>query len=416
MKRLFKNANIHGFGKSDLLTSDSVIVDINDSIDVSLADEVYYLDNMYIFPGFTDVHVHLREPGFSYKETIASGTMAAARGGYTSVCSMPNLNPVPDSLEGLDVQRQIINTDALINVYPFGAITVGQKGMEISDMDAMAPYVIGFSDDGKGVQSEAMMLRAMQKAKELGKIISAHCEDEALLNGGYIHDGDYARVHSHIGIPSESEWLPVKRDVELAKKTGVKYHVCHVSAKETVDIIRRAKAEGVDITAETGPHYLLFSDADLKESGAFKMNPPIRSEADRLALIEGIKDGTLDMIATDHAPHSAEEKSKGLTSLSGIVGIETAFPVLYTKLVGEGIISLDKLISLMATEPNRRFGIDSSIKVGAEANFTVFDMDNGYIIDSKDFLSKGKSSPFCGMKVFGKCILTICNGNIAYGG
>ncbi len=416
MKTLFKNAYIHGFGKSDLLMSDSVIVDICKDIDVSKADKVYYLDNLYIFPGFTDVHVHLREPGFSYKETIRTGTLASARGGYTAVCSMPNLNPVPDSMDNLKAQLDIIERDASIRVYPFGSITVGQKGSELSDMDAMAPNVIGFSDDGKGVQCEDMMLNAMKKAKELGRIISAHCEDESLLDGGYIHDGKYAREHGHKGICSESEWGPVARDIELVKKSGVSYHVCHVSCKETVEIIRKAKAEGVDITCETGPHYLVFSDKDLKEDGGFKMNPPIRSEEDRLALIEGIKDGTIDMIATDHAPHSAEEKSKGLLSLNGIVGIETAFPVLYTKLVKEGIITMDKLIELMSKTPSERFGIDTILEVGARANFTVFNLDEEYTISKDDFLSMGKSTPFNDMKVYGKCIYTVCDGNMVYGG
>ncbi len=410
MKTLFKNACIHGFGKSDLLVSDSVIVDICEGIDVSKADKVYYLDDLYIFPGFTDVHVHLREPGFSYKETIRTGTLASANGGYTAVCSMPNLNPVPDSKDNLKKQLDIIERDAVIRVYPFGAITKGQKGETLCDMEEMAPHVIGFSDDGKGVQSEEMMLNAMEKAKKLGKIISAHCEDETLLNGGYIHDGEYAKKNGHKGICSESEWGPVARDIELVKKSGVSYHVCHVSAKETVELIRKAKSEGVDITCETGPHYLVFSDKDLKEDGGFKMNPPIRSEEDRLALIEGIKDGTIDMIATDHAPHSAEEKSKGLLSLNGIVGIETAFPVLYTKLVKEGIITLNKLIELMSKNPSERFDIDTKLSVGEKANFTVFNLDEEYVISRDKFLSMGKSTPFHGMKVYGKCIMTVCNG------
>lgn len=416
MKTLFKNATIHGFGKSDLLVSDSVIVDICEDIDVSAADKVYYLDNLYIFPGFIDVHVHLREPGFSYKETIASGTKASARGGYTAVCSMPNLNPVPDSLENLRKQLDIIEKDAVIKVYPYGSITMGEKGEKISAMEEMAPYVIGYSDDGRGVQSADMMRTAMEKAAKLGKIISAHCEDDSLLNGGYIHDGEYAKKNGHKGICSESEWGPVARDIPLIKETGVSYHVCHISAKETVDIIRRAKAEGVDITCETGPHYLVFSDSELKEDGGYKMNPPIRSAEDRQALIEGLKDGTIDMIATDHAPHSAEEKSKGLLSLNGIVGIETAFPVLYTKLVKEGVITLDKLIEMMSKNPAERFGIDVSLAVGKKANFTVFNLDEEYKVSSEQFLSMGKSTPFEGMNVFGKCVLTVCDGNVAYGG
>lgn len=415
MKILLRNAHIYGYGKSDLLISDSVIVDISSSVDCSAADEVFDLDGLYIFPGFTDVHVHLREPGFSYKETILTGTRAAAKGGYTAVCSMPNLNPVPDTMEHLKEQLNIIKRDACIRVIPFGSITMGQKGEELSHMEDMAPFVIGFSDDGRGVQDTDMMLNAMEISKKLGKIISAHCEDESLLDGGYIHDGEYARIHGHKGICSESEWGPVKRDIELVKETGVSYHVCHVSAKETVDLIRKAKAEGVDITCETGPHYLTLCDMDLKEDGGYKMNPPIRSDEDRKALIEGIKDGTIDMIATDHAPHGREEKSKGLKSLNGIVGIETAFPVLYTDLVKKGIITLDKLIELMSVNPSARFGIPTELKVGAEANLTVFDLDNEYTIDSRDFLSKGKSTPFEGKKVYGRCLLTICRGAVVGG-
>lgn len=416
MKTLFKNAQIHGFGKSDLLVSDSFIVDIAKDIDSSCADVVYQLDGLYIFPGFTDVHVHLREPGFSYKETIRTGTLAAARGGYTAVCSMPNLNPCPDSLASLMEQKAIIDRDAVIRVYPFGAITRAQAGLEMADMEDMADHVIGFSDDGKGVQSRQMMQDAMKKALRLNKIISAHCEDETLLDGGYIHDGEYARLHGHRGICSESEWGPVARDIELAAATGVRYHVCHVSAKETVELVRNAKKRGIDITCETAPHYLLFSDMDLKEDGGFKMNPPIRGSEDRLALIEGIKDGTIDMIATDHAPHSREEKGKGLLSLNGIVGIETAFPVLYTGLVLKGIIDLDTLVRLMSTVPSQRFGIETELMAGAEANFTVFDLNEEYTIDSRDFLSKGRSTPFEGMKVRGQCVMTVCRGRLAYGG
>ncbi len=414
MKILLKNADVYGFGKSDLLISDSVIVDISASIDISLADEVYYLDGLSVFPGFTDVHVHLREPGFSYKETIATGTKAAARGGYTTVCSMPNLDPVPDSMANLRQQLDIIEKDAVINVIPFGSLTKGQRGERISDMEVMARFVAGFSDDGRGVQDEDMMRLCMIKARNLNKIISAHCEDESLLKGGYIHDGDYAKNNGHKGICSESEWGPIKRDIELIKETKASYHVCHVSAKESIDLIRKAKQEGVDITCETGPHYLVFNDMDLKEDGGFKMNPPIRAEEDRLALIEGIKDGTVDMIATDHAPHSAEEKSKGLKSLNGIVGIETAFPVLYTDLVKTGTITLDKLIELMSVNPAKRFGIDTELKVGAKANLTVFNLNEQYKITSADFLSKGKSTPFEGKPVHGKCVLTICDGKIAY--
>ena len=370
---------------------------------------IFNSDRYIIFPGFCDVHVHFREPGFSYKETIESGCKASARGGYTAVCTMPNLNPVPDCAEHLKMQTDLIKCDACINVYPYASITVGQKGEELSDMEDLAPVSIAFSDDGKGVQSDDMMREAMLKAKSLGKMIVAHCEDNSLLFGGYIHDGKYAKEHGHKGICSESEWKPIARDIELVKETGCSYHVCHISTKESVDIIRKAKAEGVDITCETGPHYLVLDENDLEESGSFKMNPPLRSEEDRLALIEGIKDGTIDMIATDHAPHSKEEKSKGLAgSAFGIVGIETAFPIMYTNLVKTGIISLEKLIELMAINPRKRF----NIPLGTD--YTVWDLEKSYTVNSDDFLSKGKATPFEGMPVSGECVLTVCDGKVVY--
>ncbi len=365
-------------------------------------------NNCFIFPAFCDVHVHLREPGFSYKETIVSGTKASARGGYTAVCSMPNLNPVPDSAENIKAQQELIEEGAVIKVYPYASITVGQKGEVLSDFDGMKDNCIAFSDDGKGVQNEDLMRQAMIKAKAMGKMIVAHCEDNSLLNGGYIHDGEYAKLHSHKGICSQSEWGPIARDIKLAKETGCSYHVCHISCKESVDIIRKAKADGVDITCETAPHYLVMNDMMLQENGRFKMNPPIRSEEDRLALIEGLKDGTIDMIATDHAPHSAEEKSKGLEkSLMGVVGIETSFPVLYTKLVKTGIISLEKLIEVMAINPKKRFGIEND-------DICIFDLSKEYVINPDDFLSMGKATPFEGEKVFGECKLTVCGQNIVY--
>ncbi len=372
-------------------------------------------DGKYIFPGFTDVHVHLREPGFLYKENIETGTKASAHGGYTTVCSMPNLKPAPDSLDNLNVQLDAIKKSAVIDVIPFGTITKESKGEVLSDMEAMSPFVAGFSDDGKGVQNDDMMRQAMKSAKTLGKIISAHCEDNSLLHGGYIHDGEYAKKNGHKGICSESEWGQIKRDLELVRETGCAYHVCHISTKESVELIRNAKAEGLDVTCETAPHYLVLSDKDLQEDGRFKMNPPLRSEDDRLALIEGIKDGTIDMIATDHAPHSAEEKGKGLKdSLMGIVGIETAFPILYTNLVKTKIITLEKLIELLHDNPCKRFGIDNSLAEGKVANLTVFDLDCSYKIDTKDFLSMGKSTPFEGSQVFGKCLMTISKGSIVW--
>lgn len=413
MKILIKNADIYGYGKKDILTDGEVIAKIEDNI-TDDSDKVYDFEGQHIFPGLIDVHVHLRQPGFEYKETIATGTKASARGGFTTVCSMPNLNPVPDSMANLREQLDIIEKDAVIDVLPFASLTKGQKGERISDMEVMAKFVAGFSDDGKGVQEEDMMRLCMIKARNLGKIISAHCEDEALLYGGYIHDGEYAKAKGHKGICSESEWGPIKRDIELLKETKAPYHVCHVSAKESIELIRNAKKDGIDITCETGPHYLVFNDMDLKEDGGYKMNPPIRGKEDQKALIEAIKDGTVDMIATDHAPHSAEEKSKGLKSLNGIVGIETSFPVMYTNFVKTGEITLDRLIELMSKNPAKRFGIESEIKVGAKANFTVFNLDDEYEINPDDFLSKGKSMPFGGMKVYGKCLLTVSKGRIAY--
>ena len=367
-------------------------------------------DSRYtVFPGFCDVHVHFREPGFSYKETIATGSRASARGGYTAVCTMPNLNPVPDSVEHLNEQLKLIREGACIHVYPYGAITVGEKGEVLADLEGMAANVIGFSDDGKGVQNDDMMRAAMTKAKELNVPIVAHCEVNELLRGGYIHDGEYARDHGHRGICSESEWAQIARDLELVKEIGCKYHVCHISTKESVDIIRKAKAEGVDVTCETGPHYLVMDDSFLQEEGRFKMNPPLRSAEDREALIQGIIDGTIDCIATDHAPHSAEEKAKGLEkSAFGVVGIETAFPICYTYLVKSGIITLEKLIDLLVKNPRERFGIPCG------NDFTVWDLDAVDVVDPDDFLSLGKATPFEGWQVYGKCIATVCGGKIVY--
>ncbi len=367
------------------------------------------LDNMVILPGFCDVHVHFREPGFSHKETMATGSRAAARGGYTAVCTMPNLNPVPDSVDNLQVQLDAAARDACVRVLPYGAITVGERGEQLADLDGMAPYVCAFSDDGRGVQDEEMMRCAMCKAKSLGKIIAAHCEVNDLLRGGYIHDGVYAAAHGHRGICSESEWKQIERDLRLAKETGCAYHVCHISTKESVALIRRAKAEGVDVTCETGPHYLTMCDEDLQEDGRFKMNPPLRSREDMEALREGILDGTIDMLATDHAPHSAEEKGRGLEkSLMGVVGLETAFPIAYTHLVKTGFITLDRLVELMSTNPKGRFGIDTG------GDFTVFDISTPYTIDPAEFRTMGRATPFAGWTVYGKCLLTVHNGNIVY--
>lgn len=362
-----------------------------------------------VLPGFCDVHVHFREPGFSYKETIASGSRAASRGGYTAVCTMPNLNPVPDSAENLRRQLDIIRKDAVIHVYPYGAITVGEQGKELADLRGMAKDVVGFSDDGRGVQNDEMMRLAMETARDLGKVIAAHCEDNSLLHGGYIHDGVYAKAHGHRGISSESEYRQIARDLELAAQTGCAYHVCHISAKESVALMRQAKKAGLDVTCETGPHYLTLDENDLREEGRFKMNPPLRGREDREALLEGVLDGTVDMIATDHAPHSREEKSKGLSgSAFGIVGLETAFPVLYTHLVRTGLLSLEKLTDLLAIAPRKRFGIP------LEQDFTVWDLEKCVAVDPEKFLSMGRATPFAGTELWGECVMTVAGGNVVW--
>ena len=404
MEFTFKNARIYNNGGFEIK---DFTVKLNDT-DLS-AGSLSAFNNICIFPTFCDVHVHFREPGFFYKETIKSGSLSAARGGYTDVCTMPNLNPVPDSVENIKEQLRIIENTAAIRVHPYAAITKGEMGNELVDFEKLAPYCIAFSDDGRGVQSEAMMRAAMLEAKKLNKIIAAHCEDNSLLEGGYIHKGEYAAAHGHRGISSESEWRQIERDLRLAKETGCKYHVCHISTAESVELIRKAKAEGVDVTCETGPHYLVLSDKDLEEDGRFKMNPPLRSERDRLALIEGIMDGTIDMIATDHAPHSLEEKSRGLEkSLMGVVGLETAFPVLYTYLVKEGIITLERLIALMSVNPRKRFGIKETDDICA------FALDSEYEVIPDEFLTMGRSTPFAGRRVFGKNLITVCGGKTVW--
>ena len=394
-------------GAVDLKTGEkSPVVTGEDKTNV----EILNLEGCVAVPAFADVHVHFREPGFSYKETIETGAAAAAAGGFTAVCPMPNLSPVPDSVKNLAAEQSCIGESPKIRIIPYGAITIGRQGETLSDMEGMAKDVVAFTDDGSGVQNDRVMLAAMERAKSLGKIICAHCEDNSLLRGGYIHDGEYAKAHGHKGICSESEFKQIERDLELVKKTGCAYHVCHVSAAESVDLIRKAKQAGLNVSCETAPHYLVLTENDLQEDGRFKMNPPIRAERDRQALIDGILDGTVDMIATDHAPHSAEEKAKGLKeSAMGVVGLETAFPVLYTHLVKPGVLTLEKLIELMSTNPRKRFGLPL-----ANGDVAVFDLSDEYEVDPAAFFSMGKSTPFAGMRVFGRCMATFCGGNLVW--
>ena len=418
MEYLLKNARVFVDGAlhlADVFIRDGRIISISQGLEAPASAVSIDLHNAAVFPGFVDVHVHLREPGFSYKETIRTGTLAAARGGFAHVCPMPNLNPVPDSREHLEEQLEIIRRDAVVHVHPYGAITRGERGETLADLEAMAPDTAGFSDDGRGVQSPELMRSAMAEAKRLDKIIAAHCEDNSLLRGGYIHDGAYAREHGHRGICSESEWGQIARDLELAAETGVKYHVCHVSTKESVQVVREAKARGVDVTCEVGPHYLVYCDEDLREDGRFKMNPPLRSREDRSALIQGVQDGTIDMIATDHAPHSAEEKGRGLEkSAMGVVGLETSFAACYTHLVRPGLISLEKLVDLMHGAPKRRFGFGTELAEGQPADLTVFDLDAKYTVDPETFQTMGRATPFAGAEFAGVCRLTMVGGEIVW--
>lgn len=421
MTLLIKNAVCYidkAFKKQDVFIKDGIIHSLGVSLSLDNIDRtVDALGKYFLIPGFVDVHIHLREPGFSYKETIKTGTMAGAKAGYNVLCTMPNLNPPPDSVENLKVQTDIIDRDAVIDVLPFAAITKGRKGIgETVDFDSLADKAVGFSDDGTGVQTEALMKQAMTECAKLGKIISAHCEVNDLLKGGYIHDGEYAKAHNHKGICSESEWAQIERDCRLAEETGCQYHVCHISTKESVDIIRRAKARGVKVTCETGPHYLTMCDMDLQEDGRFKMNPPLRSAEDRQALIDGVLDGTIDVIATDHAPHSADEKSKGLEkSAMGVVGLETAFAVLYTKLVKTGVITFEKLVEMMSVRPREIFGIEGGvIKEGAPANLCLLDTEKEWIVEPEKFVTMGRATPFENWKLQGENLLTILRGEIVY--
>ena len=415
MRYLLQNAQLLSSGgvfrAADVLLSGGRIVSIGDRISCPADAVSIDLHKAVLFPGFVDVHVHLREPGFSYKETILTGTLAAAHGGFAHVAAMPNLDPVPDCAAALAVQRAIIEKDALVHVHPYGAISVGEKGERLADLDGLAPGVIAFSDDGRGVQSESLMREAMMQCRRLGKILAAHCEDNSLLHGGYIHDGAYARAHGHRGICSESEWGPIARDLRLAEQTGCAYHVCHVSTKESVALIRTAKRRGVDVTCETAPHYLTFTDEDLQEDGRFKMNPPLRAREDRDALIEGLLDGTIDMLVTDHAPHSREEKARGLEkSAMGVVGLETSFAASYTALVQTGILPLGKLVDLMHGAPMRRFGCGTELAEGQPADLTAFDLTKTYTVDPETFLTMGRATPFAGRALTGVCKLTMIGG------
>lgn len=414
-RTIIKGATIVGGSTEDIAIANGIIVERASEITPEDGDTVINAAGLVAAPAFVDVHVHLREPGFGYKERIATGTAAAARGGYSTVCSMPNLNPVPDTVETLGVQLDIIRRDAKIEVLPYAAITIGRKGEELVDIAALQDKVCAFSDDGSGVQHDAMMERAMAEAAKYDALIAAHCEVEELLRGGYIHDGEYARKHGHKGICSESEWEQVRRDIEIAEKLGCRYHVCHISTKETVELVRQAKARGAKVTCETGPHYLIFTDMDLEEDARWKMNPPLRSAEDRAALIEGIKDGTIDMIATDHAPHTVEEKSRGLKdSAMGVVGLETAFAALNTHLVRKGVITLERLVELMSINPRRVFRIEGGIEVGNRADIVLLDVERQWRVDSTKFLSMGKISMFDGREMVGDVVMTIHRGNVVY--
>ena len=415
---VLKGGRVFSGGKSfeaDVVVCGDRIAEVTPEAAILPGDKVVDCRGRWVTAGLVDLHVHLREPGFSSKETIATGTAAAAHGGFTTVCAMPNLEPAPDSLENLRRETAIIERDAVVKVLPYATITRRRAGREIVDFAALKPYVAAFSDDGSGVQDDGMMLAAMRAAAANDCIIAAHCEVNSLLHGGYIHDGAYAAAHGHKGISSESEWRQIERDIKLAEQTGCRYHVCHISTKESVALIRDAKRSGVRITCETGPHYLTMCDADLREEGRFKMNPPIRSAADRDALIEGVQDGTIDVIATDHAPHTAEEKSRGLAgSAMGVVGLETSFAVIYTKLVMAGIISPERMIELMAEAPRRIFALGGGLAAGEKADIAVFDLDNEFTVDPATFLSKGRSTPFEGWRLHGQTILTLVDGRTAY--
>lgn len=414
-RTIIKDGFVVGVGKRDIAIVEGRIAECAEHIEVAEVDRVINAEGLVVAPAFVDVHVHLREPGFGYKERIATGTMAAARGGYTTVCSMPNLNPVPDCVEGLKAQQDIIDRDAKIEVLPYAAITIGRKGEELVDIASLAGKVCAFSDDGSGVQVDGMMERAMTEAVKHDQLIAAHCEVEELLKGGYIHDGEYAKAHGHKGICSESEWEQVKRDIEIAERTGCRYHVCHISTKETVQLVREAKARGVKVTCETGPHYLIYTDMDLQEDARWKMNPPIRSAEDRAALVEGIKDGSIDMIATDHAPHSVEEKSRGLKdSAMGIVGLETAFAALNTHLVRKGVITMERLVELMSINPRKVFRIEGGLNVGDRADVVLLDTEKEWRVDSEKFYSMGRISMFDGMEMVGDVVMTLHRGEIVY--
>lgn len=420
---LIANANVWTDGKfqlSQVAVSDGIVIEVGEKIESQVSGTVKTVDasGKYLVPGLVDMHVHFREPGYSYKETIKDGSRAAAAGGFTTVCTMPNLNPAPDSVENLERQLDIIRRDAEIDVLPYATITKQRMGHELVDYAALAPMVAGFSDDGTGVQDEDVMREAMKGIAPTGKILAAHCEVEALLRKGYIHDGEYARLHNHRGICSESEWKEIERDIRLAEETHCRLHICHISTKESVDLIRKAKARGVLVTCETGPHYLTFCDEDLKEEGRFKMNPPIRSRADRDALRQGVADGTIDVIATDHAPHSAEEKGKGLEkSAMGVVGLETSFSAVYTTMVKTGLISMERLVEIMSLNPRRILGLPAAdgIRKGVKADLTLLDINTCAVVDPAGFLTKGRATPYEGMLLNGGIALTISEGREAWG-
>ena len=422
MKTLIKNGQINTRKNmttpAEIWIEDGRIKAIGTGFSEAEFDEVFDAKGQLITPGLVDVHVHLREPGFTYKETIEAGTRSAARGGFTTVCAMPNLNPVPDTAEKLRQVYDIIRKDAVVKVLQYAPITENLRSEKLVDQEALVEEgAFAFTNDGVGVQTAGTMYLAMKEAAKNNKALVAHTEDESLLFGGVMHAGKKAEELGLPGILSVTESSQIARDLLLAEATGVHYHVCHVSTKESVRVIRDAKKTGIQVTAEVSPHHLILIDEDIPEDfGFWKMNPPLRGREDREALIEGLLDGTIDCIATDHAPHGLEEKSQSfMKSPFGIVGSETAFQLIYTHFVETGRFTLEQVINWLAVKPAEIFGLNAgTLTVGAPADVAVFDITQTCTIDKEDFLSKGENTPFIGWKVKGETQMTFVNGKLVW--